>query len=154
MCREEAAQLWKLEPSLRSLDVPLVAVLHEEDGAEEFKTFFQGPIYLDPERVFFGPVERRLFLLGFLRLQTYIQLYRAYKSGIPGNTEGDGTLLGGVFVIAPGDAGIALEHRERYWGDAADRERVLEAAMEYKISASAVVKRQMVKEAMDKMKSE
>ena len=127
MCREEAAQLSKLEPTLSKLNIPLIAILHEELGHEDFSPFFKGSVYFDPRKVFFGPVERRLLLLGFLRLQTYISGYQAHKSGTTGNLDGDGTLLGGVFVIGPGDSGIIFEHRERYWGDYVDTSEVLNA---------------------------
>ena len=118
----------KLEPTLSNINVPLIAVLHEELGYEDFRPFFKGEVYFDSAKAFFGPVERRLFLLGFLRIQTYISGYQARKSGTPGNLEGDGTLLGGVFVIGPGDTGILFEHREKYWGDYVNTSDVLEAA--------------------------
>ena len=118
-------QLSKLEPILSKLNIPLVAILHEDFGHEDFKLFFNGSVYFDPAKVFFGPIERRLFMLGFLRIQTYISAYQAHKSGTQGNLSGDGTLLGGVFVIGPGDTGILFEHREKYWGDNVDTADVL-----------------------------
>ena len=124
MCREEAAQLSKLAPTLSKLKVPLIAVLHEELGYNEFSNFFNGQIFYDPTKCFFGPVERRLFMLGFLRLQTYINIFKAESKG---NLKGDGTLLGGVFVIGPGDSGIIFEHREKYWGDYVNSTDVIKA---------------------------
>lgn len=120
-------QLSKLEPTLSKLNIPLIAVLHEELGHEEFRPFFKGPVFFDSEKTFFGPIERRLFLLGFLRIQSYISGYQAYQSGTAGNMKGDGTLLGGVFVIGPGNAGIVFEHREKYWGDYVEISDVLQA---------------------------
>ena len=118
-------QLSKLEPILSKLNIPLVAILHEDFGHEDLKLFFNGSVFFDPAKVFFGPIERRLFMLGFLRIQTYISGYQAHKSGTQGNLSGDGTLLGGVFVIGPGDTGILFEHREKYWGDYVDTADVL-----------------------------
>ena len=105
----------------------MIAVLHEENGHAEFNQFFKGQVFYDPEKIFFGPIERRLFLLGFLRLESYISGYQAYTSGTQGNMKGDGTLLGGVFVIGPDDTGIVFEHREKYWGDYVDTSDVLQA---------------------------
>ena len=124
MCREEAVQLSKLEPTLSKLNVPLIAVLHEELGHEEFHAFFKGPLFYDHTKCFFGPVERRLFMLGFLRIQTYTNIFQAKAKG---NLEGDGTLLGGVFVIGPGESGVVFEHREKYWGDYVDTSDVIKA---------------------------
>ena len=124
MCREEAAELSKLEPTLSKLNVPLIAVLHEEHGYEDFNPFFKGSLFFDSTKCFFGPVERRLSMMGFLRLQTWINIFRAESKG---NLKGDGTLLGGVFVIGPGDSGIIFEHREKYWGDYVNTSDVIKA---------------------------
>ena len=127
MCREEAVQLSKLEPTLSKLNISLIAILHEEDGHEDFKPFFKGNMYFDSSKVFFGPIERRLFMLGFLRIQSYISGYQAYKNNVQGNMKGDGTLLGGVFVVGSGNTGIIFEHREKYWGDYVNVSDILQA---------------------------
>ena len=59
--------------------VSLYAVLHETLGAEEFQPFFPGPLYLDTEKRFYGPRQRRLGLLGILRLDTYIRVWRSWR---------------------------------------------------------------------------
>lgn len=66
---------------------------------------------MDQERRFFGPTERRMLWTGFLRLHTYIRIYETYQKKVNGNLKGDGTLLGGVFVIGPDDV-VLYEHRE------------------------------------------
>ena len=58
MCREEASQLSSLKPELDQKGVPLIGVVHEMTGVEEFKPFFKGDIYLDDKRKFYGPFER------------------------------------------------------------------------------------------------
>lgn len=41
-------------------------------------------------------------LLGFLRLGVWLSGLRAFKSGFLGNVLGEGFVLGGVYVIGPG----------------------------------------------------
>jgi len=121
-----------LEPELTKLQVPLYAVLHETLGAEEFKQFFSGPIYLDTEKTFYGPKERRMLLLGFLRLETWLNIRRSKALGTPGNLKGDGTLLGAVYVLGAGDQGILFEHREGTFGDNVNTTEVMEAVQRIK----------------------
>jgi len=128
LCRDEALALSKIQPELSKLQIPLLAVLHERLGAEEFEKFFKGPLYLDLEKTFYGPKLRKMLLLGFLRFETYMNLYRSYKLGTEGNLKGDGTILGAVYVIGPGDQGIVYEHREKTFGDNVNTTEVLEAA--------------------------
>ena len=100
-----------------------MGVLHEKLGAADFQPFLAGPLYFDPDKIFFGPSQRRLGLLGFLRLDVWMNIYRydwgrvrnvqfeniawccrsQKERGSEGNFKGDGTLLGGVYVVGPGD---------------------------------------------------
>lgn len=41
--------------------------------------------------------------LGFIRLGVWQNFIRAWRSGYQGNMNGEGFILGGVFVIGPGD---------------------------------------------------
>jgi len=97
--------------------VALYALLHEELGAKEFMEFFDGDVYLDTEKCFYGPEERRMLLTGMLRWSVWKNIMRAKEKGIEGNLKGDGTLLGSVFLIGPGSQGILYEHRELEFGD-------------------------------------
>jgi len=117
-----------LLPQLASAGIPLLGVLHETLGAEEFGEFFKGgSLYLDTQKHFFGPKERRMMILGFLRVDTWINIYKSKQLGTPGNLKGDGTLLGGVYVLGPGDQGVLYEHREGTFGDHADTTQIMEA---------------------------
>ena len=53
-----------------------MGVLHERAGAEEFQPYLAGPLYFDPEKIFYGPKQRRLGLLGFFRLDVWMNIYR------------------------------------------------------------------------------
>lgn len=104
-------------------------MLHENIPAEveDFRPFFPGgSLYLDGDRRFFGPTERRMLLTGFLRADVYAQIFRTKQKNVPGNLKGDGTLLGGVFVLGPASE-VLYEHREGAFGDHCDIAEVLNA---------------------------
>uniref|UniRef100_A0A3Q3GWW8 Peroxiredoxin-like 2A n=1 Tax=Labrus bergylta TaxID=56723 RepID=A0A3Q3GWW8_9LABR len=130
MCREEAAALSSLRSQLDELGVPLFAVVKEDVGNEiqNFKPYFKGEIFLDEKRRFYGPRERRMGALGFVRVGVWMNSLRAIRNGFFGNVSGEGFVLGGVFVIGQGQQGILLEHREIEFGDKVDLEHVLWAA--------------------------
>lgn len=115
-------------------NVPLYAVLHEELGAEEFKEYLKGDLFLDHERRFYGPEERRMLLTGMLRWSVWQNIMRANKKGIDGNLAGDGTLLGGVYLIGPGDQGLLYEHREMEFGDNFNQTELLNALANIKVA--------------------
>lgn len=145
-------ELSALKPALDELDVPLAAVLHEELGAKEFQEFFkvsersgdctlvkcrnpcylQGPLFLDAEKKFYGPDERRMLWMGFIRLSMWSKIFGTIQKDIPGNLEGDGTLLGGVFVLGPKDTGVVFEHRQTHFADYVNTTEVLEAVRKMK----------------------
>ncbi|KAG7222298.1 hypothetical protein INR49_016394 [Caranx melampygus] len=125
----EAAELSSLKPQLDELGVPLYAVVKEDVGTEvqNFRPYFKGEIFLDEKRRFYGPRERKMGLLGFLRVGVWMNGFRAFKKGIMGNVLGEGFVLGGVFVIGRGQQGILLEHREIEFGDKVNIEDVIQA---------------------------
>ncbi|KAK5623754.1 Peroxiredoxin-like 2A [Crenichthys baileyi] len=126
----EASELSSLKPLLEALGVPLVAVVKENVGTEiqDFRPHFAGDIYVDEKKHFYGPLQRRMGGLGFIRLGVWQNFMRAWRSGYQGNVNGEGFILGGVFVIGPGDQGILLEHKEKEFGDKVDTADVLKAA--------------------------
>jgi len=136
MCREEALSLSSLRPRLEEAGVNLCAVVHEDLGSQvqDFRPFFPGAIYLDDERIFYGPRPRWMFLSGIVRPSVWKSIFRVRGKSIENNLEGEGRLLGGVFVIGAGDQGILYEHREMEWGDHANHTSILEAVK--KISAN------------------
>ncbi|KAG7275866.1 hypothetical protein CRUP_033279 [Coryphaenoides rupestris] len=109
----EAAELSSLKPQLDELGVPLYAVVKEDVGTE---------------RRFYGPRERKMGLLAFLRVGVWANGLRAFRNGFMGNVFGEGFILGGVYVLGPGQQGILLEHREIEFGDKVNILDVLKAA--------------------------
>uniref|UniRef100_A0A8D3A3L2 Peroxiredoxin-like 2A n=1 Tax=Scophthalmus maximus TaxID=52904 RepID=A0A8D3A3L2_SCOMX len=126
----EAAELSSLKPQLDELGVPLYAVVKEDVGTEvqNFRPYFKGEIFLDEKKRFYGPRERRMGILAFLRLGVWLNGLRAFKNGFMGNVLGEGFVLGGVFVIGRGQQGILLEHREIEFGDKVNIIDVIKAA--------------------------
>ncbi|PWA21774.1 hypothetical protein CCH79_00003295, partial [Gambusia affinis] len=125
----EAAELSSLKPQLDKLGVPLYAVVKEDVGTEvqNFRPYFKGEIFLDEKRRFYGPRERKMGLLAFMRLGVWLSGVRAFRKGFIGNVLGEGFVLGGVFVIGRGQQGILLEHREKEFGDKVNISDVLQA---------------------------
>uniref|UniRef100_A0A4W6CFA4 Peroxiredoxin-like 2A n=1 Tax=Lates calcarifer TaxID=8187 RepID=A0A4W6CFA4_LATCA len=125
----EAAELSSLKSQLQDLEVPLLAVVKENLGKELdcFKKYFSGKVYVD-QKISIGPQERWMFLSMFLRIGVWRNLWRAYRRGFRGNLRGEGLVLGGVFVIGPGNQGILLEHREKEFGDKVNMLAVLRTA--------------------------
>ncbi|CAB4070282.1 Peroxiredoxin-like 2A [Lepeophtheirus salmonis] len=113
LCREEALEFMKIKSDLSALDIPLVGIVHEEEGAEEF-------------------AKRRIMLTGLLNFRFILKTFGAWRKGVSGNLEGDGSLLGGTFVMGPGSKGVLYEHRETYFGDHVNMEDILSIARSLK----------------------
>ncbi|XGW09113.1 hypothetical protein V3C99_011430 [Haemonchus contortus] len=125
-CRKEAAELSSLEPDMKAAGIQLVAVVHETKGVNEFKPYFKGDVYFDKERHFYGPNQRWLPLwMGFLRVGTYVNAFKAKQAGFVGNADGEGRLLGGIYLIANNE--LVYSHLEKEWGDAAKIDEVRSA---------------------------
>ncbi|PAV84443.1 hypothetical protein WR25_09279 [Diploscapter pachys] len=132
LCRREAAALSTLLPLLQEKGIQLVAVVHETKGVPEFQPWFKGDVYFDEEKRFYGPKQRWMpTWLGFLRVGTYMNVYKAKKEGASGNMEGEGRLLGGLFFVA--NDNIPYAYLEKEWGDAADIDEVRQAIEKYKL---------------------
>ncbi|CDQ81181.1 unnamed protein product [Oncorhynchus mykiss] len=125
----EASELSSLKTQLEDLGVPLVAVVKENIGTEiqDFRPHFAGDIYVDEKHHFYGPLQRKMGGLGFIRLGVWQNFMRAWKAGYHGNMLGEGFVLGGVFVIGAGNQGILLEHREEEFGNKVENQDVLQA---------------------------
>lgn len=129
MCREEAQSLSSLLPDMEARGVRLYGVVHETLGAEDFKTFFKGEVFYDPKHVFYGPQERWCSLTGILNIKTIMRVVESIRNETPGNLQGEGRLLGGVFVIGPGEQGVVFQHHEKVYGDYADLALVKDALL-------------------------
>ncbi|XP_015685806.1 peroxiredoxin-like 2A, partial [Protobothrops mucrosquamatus] len=134
----EASELSSLKPQLDQVGVPLYAVVKESLGTEvaDFQPYFKGEIFLDEKRKFYGPQKRKMLFLAIFRWNVWRNFWRAWRSGYTGNLDGEGVILGGVFVIGPGRQGLLLEHREKEFGDKVSRDAVLDAVKKIKAQPS------------------
>ncbi|XP_063716485.1 peroxiredoxin-like 2A [Symsagittifera roscoffensis] len=109
----------------------LHAVLHEELGWEEFATLFHPhPVYHDVQRRFYGPDLRRESTAKLLNPSVMKKVFQSLGSW--GNLKGDGLLMGSVFAIS--SSGVIFEHREKTFGDEADRTQLIEAIKQHKLN--------------------
>lgn len=136
MCREEALGLSSLLGDLNTHGVKLYGVVHQTLGVEDFQPFFKGQIFLDSEKMFYGPKQRWMPLFGLLRVNVIQNIIRVHKKNIPGDMNGEGRLMGGVFVIGPGDQGILFQHQEKEFGDHANLDDVLAAVKKIEVPTS------------------
>ncbi|ROI83815.1 Redox-regulatory protein FAM213A [Anabarilius grahami] len=83
--------------------VALYAVVKENIGIEiqDFRPYFNGEIFQDEKRGFYGPQERWMGVSGILRSGVWTNGWRAYQNGYWGNVRGEGFILGAVYVIGP-----------------------------------------------------
>ena len=81
-----------------------------------------------------GPQYVIISLLGFLRYSVWKSFFRARSKGVEGNLDGEGRILGGVFVVGPGKQGILLDHKEKEFGDKVDLKDVRAAILRMKSS--------------------
>lgn len=118
----------------------LAAIVHDEDSVDDIHGFceyfcskkngfasLQGQVYFDQTQGFYHAQGfRRMTLFSLVSAKVRKAYNRAIGKGIKGSYfGGDGSLLGGVLVVANNK--IWYEHREAYFGDLAPIDEVLDA---------------------------
>ncbi|ORZ34769.1 hypothetical protein BCR44DRAFT_132011 [Catenaria anguillulae PL171] len=136
LCRAEAHTLATHRQLIENeYGVRMYAVVNQEFGAMEFAiNYWKGEAYFDKELGMFKAIGdgevRRGSLMQMLLPSVLSRMSKAKKSGLDFNTKGDGTILGGLVLMAPGDGGVVYEYAEREFGDHAPLEVVLEKCKE------------------------
>ncbi|KXS16773.1 hypothetical protein M427DRAFT_55113 [Gonapodya prolifera JEL478] len=138
LCREEALGLSEKRDELRSIGVDMFAVAHEELNTKDFnEKYWKGDLYLDTEKGFYkGIGYPKLYVssLEDLKLpQVKENGARAEKKGVPMNYEGQGLIMGGLFVVS--SSGVHYRYIEKVFGDHAPFSEIVEAA---KVAVAAV----------------
>lgn len=122
LCRAEALELWKLKSELDSLNVNLVCFVHEwieQEIASFSPAFWPGPVYHDTQKEFyrgFGNGKlRKANILSLLNPLGAVwgRLRKAQGVVKESNMIGDGFTLGGIWLMKPGDGGIAAAWLEK-----------------------------------------
>lgn len=54
------------------------------------------------QKKFYGPHKRKMLFMGLIRVGVWQNFLRAWKNGFSGNLEGEGVILGGVYVMGAG----------------------------------------------------
>ncbi|XP_024375270.1 uncharacterized protein [Physcomitrium patens] len=135
MCRAEAHQLYSRKPIFDAMGVQLVLVLHEHIDAEVrafWPRYWGGVVVVDEKRDFFkalgqGELPKEGIVTGLLlNGAARANLRRAKAAGLDGNYIGEGTIKGGMYIMRPGDRGVAYQFIERNFGDWAPLEEVLQ----------------------------
>lgn len=102
-----------------------IGIAGEHLGHEEFTAdwWANGELYFDDGKKDIFPVMGSGTSIGkgLMSLITGGTVWKTYQrtkaAGIAGNLEGEGTKLGGVWVVGAGEQGILFEHQEKNWGD-------------------------------------
>ena len=121
MCRAEARDLYAAKAQFDALGCKLTCVLKEniESQVTEFSNkFWPAELYLDEQMSFFrvlgGGKLRKGNLLQLLNpwSTAYVSIGEAKKSaaGLPeSNFTGEGKIMGGLFVMKPGERGVQYQ---------------------------------------------
>ncbi|KAG0333840.1 hypothetical protein BG004_000676 [Podila humilis] len=135
-CREEARIFDTYRDTIeQSMGMKMVCIVHEKEGADIFqREFWHGKVYHDPTKAYYKALGGGRLRTGgweqMIRPSFWGNLIRNKRSGVKGNFEGDGSILGGLLIVKKGDQGIAYEHIEKVWGDIASAQKVLQACSE------------------------
>jgi len=134
LCREEALGLSSRRDELTALGVEMFAVVHEELNSKDFnEKYWKGKIYLDADKGFYKGIgyngspalywsSREDLTLEEVREN----LVRAESKNVPMNREGQGLIMGGVFVIS--SKAVVYRFIEKIFGAHAPISEVLDAA--------------------------
>ncbi|RKP27269.1 AhpC/TSA antioxidant enzyme-domain-containing protein [Syncephalis pseudoplumigaleata] len=134
-CREEAALIEARRDIIeKQLGTRIYVVFHERMGVDEFvQKYFPHPgdVFIDESKGFYkatgGGKLRWGGITTFLK-PSFWSIYQRNKTRkVEGNLKGEGRILGGLYVVKPGDAGIQYEHVEQQFGDIASLENVIRA---------------------------
>lgn len=134
-------ELSSLKDHLDARGIRLIGIAGEHLGREEFLAkYWKGELYFDlGKKTWFpaihGGSKYTSIMSGIMSALSGGAVAKAWKrvqaKGVDGNLKGEGTILGGVWVVHPQQGGqVIYEFREKSWGDSVmvnDKEGLLNA---------------------------
>ncbi|CAG8729734.1 25847_t:CDS:2, partial [Dentiscutata erythropus] len=160
LCREEAIKVASYRDLISDkLGVKMVAIVHEnlDNEIEEFnKGYWNDLLYFDKEKSFFNCIGGGQIqyggIMSFLKPSVWFNIRQNMKTGITGNFKGDGSVLGGIYIIRQGSGGIEYQYREKVWGDHAPFDQVLTAVKNVSTKKDDPAVETAFQETLDKVK--
>ncbi|CAG8637299.1 24093_t:CDS:2, partial [Gigaspora rosea] len=160
LCREESVKYASYRELISDkLGVKMVAIVHEnlDNEVEEFnKKYWNGVLYYDKEKSFFSSIGGGKIqyggMMSFLNPSVWFNIRQNMKTGVSGNFKGDGTVLGGLYIIRQGSGGVEYQYREKIWGDHAPFDQVLTAVKNVSTKKDDPVVESAFQETFDKVK--
>jgi len=122
-----------LQPELSDLGIAVAAVgsgtsLMAKAFQEEYK--FGGKLFVDQKRSVYSALECNRGVTYILKPKALLSYKKALEEGFAnGSVQGDGLQLGGIFLISKSQ-GILWQHLEKFAGDHASSQEIMEAAQE------------------------
>ncbi|KAJ3340769.1 hypothetical protein HDU93_006257 [Gonapodya sp. JEL0774] len=128
---EEALGLASKRDELSRMGVDMFAVVHEELNSRDFnEKYWKGNLFLDSDKGFYRGIGYPNLYWGSMSDLNLQEVKdngaRAAQKGVPMNYEGQGLIMGGLFVVSR--QGIHYRFIERIFGAHAPLEEVMEAA--------------------------
>ncbi|RIA90415.1 hypothetical protein C1645_769977 [Glomus cerebriforme] len=162
LCREDAVRISSQRDLIfGKMGLNMVAIVHEilDNEVEEFNEgFWKGTVYFDKEKAFYnslggGKLQYAGFV-SFIKPSVWSNIRRNYKTGVTGNFKGDGSVLGGLYIIKSDTEGVVYQYREKVWGDQAPLKQVLKACEQASPRKGDTSIQSDIQAALEKAKSE
>ncbi|CAG8590121.1 4979_t:CDS:2 [Paraglomus occultum] len=157
LCREEVVRYAQHRDLITNkLGIPMIAVVHEriDDEVEQFNNgFWSGDVYYDEKKEFYnalgGGTLRWGGYLSMFKPSVWSNINRNRQTNVNGNFKGEGRILGGLYILRPGNSGIAYEYREKVWGDHAPFAHVMTVLQQLSPNGNKEDVGEAVKNALD-----
>ena len=138
LCRTTCREYSEALPQIRAAGARMVCLCFEAlgtgsdaDGSFSAGKFWEGPLYTVPPEVYQALFGKKGLFNSFYGLAdvSRTKLASCTERGVTGNLRGDGLFLGGQFVVSQRGA-VAVDHRQKFFGDDLAVEELLEGVQE------------------------
>ena len=138
LCRTTCREYSEAQPLIRAAGARMVCLCFEAlgtgsdaDGSFSAGKFWEGPLYTVPPEMYQALFGKKGLFNSFYGLAdvSRTKLASCTERGVTGNLRGDGLFLGGQFVVSQRGA-VAVDHRQKFFGDDLAVEELLEGVQE------------------------